>query len=148
MKSTYLLIAFGILLIFACNMEDDHFEITPESDLAALEGMDQAYDRALAYNDSLIVCDSEPNSCDSTSMRHYDEMFHQFDEMFNEHHGNYSHNNVDDDHHHQEGRNVRHGDMMNHDDDHGDESHEYEHNMETFEEMIHLREIHEDVHPK
>lgn len=144
MKSKYVILGLGIFLLFACNKEDDLFDVMPETDRIALEGMDEAYENALVYNDSLLVCSTEPMSCDSATMIHYDEMFHQFDEMFDFHHANYSHNNVGDDHHHEGDHNIRHGWMMHHNDD---EEHGYEHSIETFELMMDLREMHEDIHP-
>ena len=146
MKSIYLILVFGIFLFFACNKDEDLFEIMPESDLIALEGMAEAYEHALLYNDSLMICASGTMSCDSATMIHYDEMFHQFDEMFDDHHQNYSHNNVSDDHHHEGNHNIRHGSMMNA--PHGNEDeHGYEHNMNNFEEMMYLRERHDEIHP-
>jgi hypothetical protein len=160
MKATYLVFALGIFILFACNKDDDLFKIMPESDLIALEGMDEAYEEALHYNDSLMLCVSEPLNCDSATMYHYDELFHQFDEMFDLHHGNYSHHNEADDHHHDGGANIWHGNMMGHHnegghnedeggDEHGDEDEheEYRHNRETFELMMHLRELHDEIHP-
>ena len=148
MKFKYLILAFGIILISACNMQDDHFEIMPESDKVALEGMSEAFEGALHYNDSLTICSNEPSSCDSTAMFHYDDMFHQFDEGFNSHHDEYSHNNEDDDHHHNSGQSVWHGNMMGHGDSHSDDHGDYEHNDETLEEMMHLRDLHDGVHPE
>lgn len=150
MKATYLILALGIFIFFACNKDDDLFKIMPENDLIALEGMDEAYENALLYNDSLLFCSNEPTSCDSATMFYYDNLFHQFDEMFDTHHQNYSHNNVSDDHHHEEGHNIRHGWMMGHDgeEEHNEEeNHEYEHSMETFELMMHLKEMHDEIHP-
>ena len=146
MRSKYLMFIFlGILVIFACNKDDDHFDEMSESDLIALEGMSEAYEAALRYNDSLTICTNDPLGCDSTTMFHYDDMFHQFDDQFNIHHNEYSHNNEDDDHHHSNGQSVWHGNMMGHGDN---ESHSgYEHNNETFEDMRHLRELHDDIHP-
>ncbi len=95
MKSKYLIIAFGTFSFFACHKEDDLFKIIPETDLIALEGMDEAYETALLYNDSLLACSTDPTNCDSATMIHYDELFHQFEEMFDFHHENYSHNNDD-----------------------------------------------------
>ena len=144
MKSKYLILVFGTLLLFACNMEDDtHVELT-EADLIALDGMEEAFESAVLYNDSLHFCSTEPLSCDSTTMLHYDALFHQFDEMFIHHHDNYSHNNNDDDHHHEAGNMIHHGGMTHHDDDEHDE---YEHNDETYDMMRELREMHEGIHP-
>ena len=161
MRVTILVSVFSIFLLFACNKEDDLFTVLPESDLVALQGMEDAYDNALMYNDSMLLCTDQP-TCNDAMMMHYDEMFHQFDEMFDMHHGNYSHDNMDDDHHHEGGQNVWHGDMMNGHDNHGQDNHGqgnnghddndgdghgYEHNMETFQMMMDLREMHKQVHP-
>jgi len=143
MKSKYFIFVLSISFLLACNKDNDLFDIMSTSDLAALEGMDEAYDNALLYNDSLQLCSDEPTSCDSVTIAHYDEFFHQFDEMFNFHHGNYSHNNICDDHHHEGVNNVHHNGMMGHDNEH-----EYEHNMESLELMMELREIHEGIHPE
>jgi len=149
MKSKYIILVFGILLLFACKNEEDHTEELSESDLIALEGMEENYEAALRYNDSLAFCMNGTLDCDSSTMLHYDEMFHQFDDMFNFHHENFSHNNDDDDHHHDDGQTVWHGNMMGHGGDpHEDDGHGYEHNNETFEEMMHLRELHDEIHPK
>lgn len=152
MKSRYVIFLLGLFVMVACNKEDDLFGIMPESDLIALEEMGEAYENALLYNDSLQLCSTEHMGCDSTTMFHYDELFHQFEEMFDIHHDAYSHNNVGDDHHHEGGHNIRHGGMMNHNGDSGhndDDGHdeEYEHNMETLELMMDLREIHKGIHP-
>ncbi len=154
MKSKYFILVFSLSFLFACNKDNDLFEIMQESDLAALEGMDEAYDNALVYNDSLQLCFDDPISCDSVTVAHFDGYFHQFDDMFNLHHENYSHNYIDDDHHHEGGHNVRHGSMGEHqeEDEHGEEEegeeeHEYEHNLETLEMMMELREMHEAIHP-
>lgn len=148
MKLKYLILVFGILFIFSCMDDEDHLDVMSESDLVALEEMGESYEAALRYNDSLTICTNEPSSCDSTTMFHYDDMFHQFDDMFNFHHENFSHNNVDDDHHHPDGQTVWHGNMMGHDDNSNDGHGEYEHNNESFEEMMHLRELHDEIHPR
>lgn len=154
MKSKYLMFIFlGFLVVFACNKEDDLFDMLSESDHEALEGMEEAFEAATRYNDSLTICINDFTSCDSVRMWHYDDMFHQFDEMFDHHHGEYSHNNHDDDHHHNDGHTIWHGGMMGHGDGHDDggsddDEHEYEHNNETFEAMRHLREMHDEIHPE
>ena len=150
MKSIYLVLLFGLSIIVACDKGDGMFDVLPEGDEIALEGMGEAYEHAFLYNDSLSVCHDEPMSCDADFIARCDEQFHQFDEMFDLHHNNYSHNNFDDDHHHEGNNNVHHGGMMNHhpDDGHkGGEDHGYEHNFEAFQMMVQLREIHERVHP-
>ncbi len=148
MKSIYLILVFGIVLIYACNKNDGHFQVMPESDKIALEGMSEAYEAALRFNDSLTICTNEPLSCDSITMFHYDDKFHQFDDQFNLHHNEYSHNNEDDDHHHNSGQSVWHGDMMGHGGSHNDDHIDYDHDNETLEVMMHLRKLHEDIHPR
>ncbi len=136
-----------LLLLSACNMENHLFEDMPEKDVMALEGMEEAYENALVYNDSLMYCTTGEISCDTDMPFYYDDLFHQFDEMFTLHHNNYSHNNTDDDHHHEQGHNILHGWMMN--GHHMDENeHGYEHDIGSFEIMTVLRESHEDIHPK
>lgn len=166
MKVKYLVLVFSISFLFACNKEDDLFEIMPVNDLIALEEMGEAFEHALLYNDSLTLCSTEAMSCDPSTIAHYDELFHQFDEMFNLHHENFSHNNIGDDHHHEAGNTIRHGWMMNDheegehheeeddDDEHGEEDehgnedeHHYEHNLNTYHLMKELREHHAEVHP-
>ena len=147
MKLIYSILALSIVLIFACNKMDDHYDDMPESDKKALEDMSAAYQSALLFNDSLTICTNEPSSCDSATMFHYDEMFHQFIDQFDFHHGEYSHKNVDDDHHHNTGQSKGHGNMMGHI-EHGNHNSDYEHNNETLEEMMHLRELHVGVHPQ
>ncbi len=140
-----ILVAFGFA---ACN-DDDLFKVMPESDILALEGLHGAYDNAVVYNDSLMLCAENPGSCDSVLMVHYDEMFHQFDSLYNFHHDNYSHNNVGDDHHHVGDSGIMdHNGMMDDHEDymHGAGDHEYMHNSETHELMEELRKMHEDFH--
>ena len=150
MKSITMIFFLSLIFLIACN-KDEFFEIQPESDHEALEGMEETYEKALTYNDSLMFCSIDPNICDEETMSHYDDLFHEFDDMFDIHHGEYSHNNVADDHHHEGDHNVRHGWISHHDDGghHGgeEEEHHYEHNLETLEMMMELREMHELVHP-
>lgn len=147
MKVKYIVFILSISFIVACQKDNDQFIPMSDSDLAALEGMDEAYEIAFRYNDSLNLCSTNPQNCDSAIVAQYDEYYHHFDEMFNSHHGNYSHNNSCDDHHHQGGNSIHHNGMMDsyHNDGH---EHNYEHNMESLELMIQLREMHEGVHPE
>lgn len=144
-----IIIAVSIIFFSACNKEEDLFDVMPESDLIALEGMDLAYDEALLYNDSLGFCSNNSLDCTSNMFDHYETMFHQFETMFDEHHKNYSHNNVGDDHHHEGTSNIRHGWMMN---NHGQEEHNeggahgYEHNMESLDKMTDLMKEHQEAY--
>ncbi|MFT5168192.1 MAG: hypothetical protein ACI8P3_003433 [Saprospiraceae bacterium] len=147
MNFKYLILVSISFLFFACNKADDLFDVMPESDLIAIDGMEVAYDSALRYNDSLLLCSTEPGSCDSVTMFHYDDIFHHNDSLFILHHENYSHNNMGDEHHHEGGSIVHHGGMMHHD-DHDDGHDKYEHNDATFDMMKELREMHEGIHPQ
>ena len=150
MKIFHLIFILVVLVITACNNEDDLFKVMPESDILALEGLHEAYDNAVAYNDSLMLCDENPGSCDSSLMIYFDEMFHHFDSLYNFHHGNYSHNNVGDDHHHVGDNGIMdHTGMIDDHEDyvHGIGDHGYMHNSETHELMEELQGMHEDIHP-
>ena len=141
---------FIMITLFFMSCDDSGlFKVMPESDILALEGLHEAYDKALTYNDSLQLCDATPGSCDSMQMAYFEEMFHHFDSLYDFHHDNYSHNNIGDDHHH-----VGNNDFMDHNgmmDDHEDyvhtnENHDYMHNSETHELMDQQRTSHEEFH--
>ncbi len=148
MKTIYLIFGLGIILTFACNKEDDQFKVISEDDIIALKGMDEAFQAASLYNDSLSMCVNDPIGCDSMTMFYYDEQFHQNDDLFEMHHENYSHNNVGDDHYHDGTNNIQNGGMMhNENDGHNNEDHQFEHNQETLGLMMDLREMHDIIHP-
>ena len=147
MKVFHLIFILGILGFVACN-NDDLFQVMPQSDILALEGLHGAYDNAVVYNDSLMFCAENAGICDTAIMARYDEMFHQFDSLYNFHHDNYSHNNVGDDHHHGNNNEMGHHHMMDDHEDyiHSAGDHGYMHNSETHELMEELRRMHEDFH--
>ncbi len=167
MKTRYLLITILLTVLLACSDENSLFEIMPESDLIALEGMDEAYDEAINYNDLMIHCLEDGDHCDQSVLLEYDRLFHQADEMYDLHHNNYSHNNVDDDHHHDGDHYVRHGWVEHHEEDghmgdgeqheeeeeHNEEEehqegHDYMHDFDTYSKMLKLREMHKSIHPQ
>lgn len=147
MKFKYIVFILSFSFLLACQKDNDVLNQMTESDLVALEGMDEAYEIAFRYNDSLRLCSTVPQNCDSNMMAQYDEYFHHFDEMFNLHHGNYSHNNSCDDHHHEGGNNIHHHNGMMGSCHNGAHEHTYEHNMESLELMMQLRVMHEGFHP-
>lgn len=146
MKLKYIVFILSISILFTCQKDSDLIKVMPETDLLALEGMNEAYESALRYNDSLQLCYDDPITYDSVRMTHCDAFYHQFDEKFNFHHGNYSHNNSCDDHHHEGGNITHHNGMMN-SAHNGEHNHTYQHNMESWELMLQLREMHKSVHP-
>ncbi|KAA3638946.1 MAG: hypothetical protein DWQ02_04420 [Bacteroidetes bacterium] len=141
MKFKYLIPVLGLLFLFSCNKDLDSLS---EADLIALEGMQEAYEKALEYNELLVQCEDPSMGCDSLTIAQYDELYHEFDSMFDFHHENYSHENGFDDHRHEGGSMIN---MNNNCCDHMDE-HGYDHNMETNEWMEELRLMHEPVHPE
>ncbi len=164
MKLRIIYLLLVSIILFACSDSDELYDTYNIEDLQSLEGMSNAIELAEHYNDSLEICHQIPQSCDIASVKHYDEMFHYYEDQYNYHHSNYSHNNVSDDHHHANGQRVRHGWMMgdSHVEDkevHGDpqdnmhpndneQSHGYEHNMQSMDLMNDLIEHHQEVHPK
>ncbi|MCB0632936.1 MAG: hypothetical protein R2824_32955 [Saprospiraceae bacterium] len=149
MKISHLMLIAGGLIFTACQSGDDLFEIMPGSDIAAIEGMHDAYEEARFYNESLERCFNASTPCDLEIVDFYDHQFHRYDEMFDHQHNQYSHNNIGDDHHHENGNMIDHG-MMNGPQGHlhTAEAHEYQHNLATFQDMMDLRTMHELVHPK
>lgn len=149
MRISHLMPIIAVLLFIACNSSDDLFEIMPGSDIAAIEGMHDAYEEARFYNESLEHCFSASTPCDPEIVDFYDHQFHRYDEMFDHQHNLYSHNNVGDDHHHENGNMVDHGMMKGGTGHiHTAEAHEYQHNLATFQDMMDLRTMHELVHPE
>lgn len=148
MRLSHLIFIPVVLIFGACHSGNDLFDIMPGSDIAALEGMHDAYEEAKFYNESLERCATASTPCDTETVTNYDEFFHKFDEMFDHQHNLYSHNNVGDDHHHENGNMEHHGMMDDHPDYvHNAAEHEYEHNAETFELMVEMRKMHELIHP-
>jgi hypothetical protein len=158
---------FFVIAIFllgaACSKESDLFEVMLHEDEEALAGMHEAYENALAFNDSLIYCQENAADCTPGLLTHYDEMFHSFDEMYTLYHNNYSHNNLTDDHHHSATSPHNHGTMHHSEEgehheeegehheeesEHEEDSHGYVHNIQTFLEMQALREKHQLYHPE
>lgn len=121
-----------ILAFYSC-MKNRSFVLST-ADQAAFDGMNDAYELAYAYNDSL------KSSSDSTFIEYCDDMFHEHETNYNHHHGNYNHNEGHSDH----GSN---GGMMNgccggnnHDND--EAHHSYHHNQ--FDALL---EDHQQYHP-
>lgn len=167
-----LIFIFIALIIFSC--EDELFiEELSEADHAALEGMEESFLMASAYQDSLVFyTDIEPDH----GLAHYhDEMFDLYDDQYEQYHQMYSHLNAFDDHHHvpnppdhghysdhvnlpdlghEEEEEAGHGHGTDDGHDHGGgDAHEepghteaYEHTLENHLKMLDLREQHEAYH--
>lgn len=134
----------SIGFITSCHKESDLFtELSAEDELAT-EGMEEAFETAKLYNDSLIWCDDPNHNCTQTFIDYCDSIFHHHDNEYDTHHNNYSHNNVDDDHHHSAVSQHHHGKIEHHGED--DDEH-HGHNQESHNEMNELREHHKPYHP-
>lgn len=141
MKSTKVLIAIAAgLVVFGLGCRKDNLDKLNQSDQEALVGIEAAYDNAQVYNDSLIYCAGSGHSCSQEYIEYCDSMFHHYEDLWNHHHDDYSHDNPHDDHHHDSHGMQHHGNHNNHDDSEG--HHETQHNQ-----MEHLSDEHEPYHP-
>jgi len=143
MKTTMLAIAAALLLSYGCQDETDLFTEHSEADEIATEAMEEAFEGATLYNDSLVHC-SETGNCSDAFIQYCDSLFHEFDEEYDHNHEAYSHNNSSDDHHHGATSEHHHGKIEHHEDE-GEEHHG--HSIESETEMQHLRELHKNYHP-
>jgi len=146
MKTTNLFILIATLfLLVSCEKESDLIAEMSEADEMATEGMEEALHEAEEYNDSLVWCTDTSNACTQVTINYYDSLFHYHSDEFDFYHVSYSHNNVDDDHHHSAVSSHSHGTV-----DHGEEEEEGEHhghNIENHHEMAELRDKHREYHP-
>jgi len=144
MKTIVSIIAIVAMVgILSCQKESDLIaELSPADELAS-EGMEEAYEAAKLYNDSLVWCDDTNHQCTAMFIDYCDSLFHAHDSSYNDHHANYSHNNVDDDHHHNANSQHHHGQV-----EHGEDEEEHHgHNQESHQAMIMLRDFHGLYHP-
>jgi hypothetical protein len=83
---------FGLL---ACNNDEDNF--LSADDQIAVEGMQTSYVNAGDHNIAFKISIEEN---DSVAIHMHDSLFHQYVDIYDEHHSNYSHDSYHDDHHH------------------------------------------------
>lgn len=126
MKTTKIIFAVIIGLsisLYSCNDDDMNNELS-QDDLVALEGLKEAYTGAVDAN---LVLKGVVEQDDSDGIHFHDSVFHHFEGLFEEHHGNYSHANAHDDHHHDaDGMHMGSNAMNSHDqnDGHHDDDHQ------------------------
>lgn len=137
-----MVLLFGLLVMVSCEKEGNLNKELSDSDKLAIEGMEEGYEIAKLYNDSLIWCSDTSNNCAPSFKEYCDSIYHVFDNLYEMHHNNYSHNNLEDDHHHSS--------MSEH--HHGNEVHEeangvHGHTTESYNLMMLIRESHKPYHP-
>ena len=132
---------YSVIIISAiAGCRKDNYDKLSAADQEAFEGMEQTWNKAQLYNDSLVNCNSSGTPCSQAYIEHCDSMFHHYASQWSYHHDNYDHDNAHGDHHHDGHGMHHHGNHNNHDNNEG--HHEYHHNM-----MDELMEDHEPHHP-
>jgi len=146
MKTTNLILFMAILfLLVSCEKKSDLIIEMSEADEIATEGMEEAEHEAEEYNDSLAWCTDTSNACTAITINYYDSLFHYHSDQFDFHHENYSHNNLDDDHHHSAVNTHSHGNPPEHGEE--EEGEDHGHSIEGHQEMATIRAEHEEYHP-
>tara|TARA_R110000868_G_scaffold113264_1_gene304149 strand:+ start:5458 stop:5874 length:417 start_codon:yes stop_codon:yes gene_type:complete len=134
-KNKIILMTSLILLIgfFACN--DEMMSELSESDQFALDGIRESYNNAFEENEALKA---SVELSDSAGIKLHDSLYYHFENLFEEHHNNYSHDNAHDDHHHANGMHMSSNSLIGHsrDDGHHDEDHEIMHKLQSDHESI------------
>ena len=77
----------------------DNFYIN-EADQRAFSDMEESFQSARVYNDSLAYCGNMDSLCAPEYVQYCDSMFHHYANEWNRHHNNYSHDRLNSDHHH------------------------------------------------
>jgi hypothetical protein len=143
LKLFFFCFAFTAIIV-GCQKESELFEELSIEDKLAAEGMEESFEIAKLYNDSLIWCNDTNQTCTQIFIDYCDSIYHSHDEQYNINHDVYSHNNVDDDHHHSAVSQHHHGAIEHHEEDEGEH---HGHNQESHNEMNELREYHLLYHP-
>jgi len=96
-----------------------------KADLAELNSLREASADATRENEYLK---SSLQDSDSAGIHLHDSLFHHFEDLFEDHHGNYSHENTHDDHHHDgQGMHMAGNAMSGHNSEDG--HHQEDHDM-------------------
>lgn len=83
-----------IVIATGCNKDHDLLTINgPEEDLITTKVMNEAYVMAEMYNDSLEHCRQNITQC-SRGPKHFDSMYHHFNNVYMQHHNQLIHNNM------------------------------------------------------
>ena len=128
-----------LFLLASCSKESELAKELSEADKAAVEGMEEAEHEAKEFNELLIEC--ADSLC--TESLEIDSLFHYQASQYDFHHTNYSHNNIDDDHHHSAVSSHSHGNAMNE-----EEGEEHGYSIESHQEMMMIKAEHEPYHPE
>lgn len=132
-----------VAILTSCASDEDPFEgarTLSQEDLVSLEGMQSAFNLALLYNDSLDnVAPDMAENMDSV-LHYYDQQFHVNDSLFNHFNDLYSHQNLQDDHHHDEHGLHTHGHFIISD-------HLPGHLVTDHDRMDSLNLAHQPIHP-
>jgi hypothetical protein len=140
---TITLLSCICLVAASCKM-DVTYELS-EQDRLAIEGMTIWLDRVEDYNDSLELCCDSAIACSDSLHQLYDDMLHYSEDMFESHHGQFSHDGDHCDHSHNGsgmmGYQMLGGGMHHHnsDDNHGDNDY---HLMNKHDEMDAIIDAH------
>ena len=137
------LIVSLLFLLASCTKESELAKELTEADKAALEGMEEAEHEAKEFNELLMEC-ADSNNCTVLTIANYDSLFHYNSDQYDFHHANYSHNNLDDDHHHSVINEHSHGNAMHAEEEEGAG---HGHSIESHQEMMEIRVEHEPYHP-
>lgn len=121
--------------LYSCNDDDMHSELS-QADLESLDGLREAYASGVNENESLKI---SVQKSDAEGIHLHDSLFHHFENLYEEHHMNYSHENGHDDHHHDtEGMHMGSNVMNGHENQDG-------HHAEDHELMDDLMNDHESI---
>ncbi len=135
-----LIISF-LFLLASCTKESELAKELTEADKIATEGMEEAEHEAKEHNEELIACLADSLCTESQEL---DSLFHYQISQYDFHHANYSHNNLDDDHHHSVVSSHSHGNAMHEEEEEGED---HGHSIESHQEVANIIAEHEPYHP-
>jgi len=118
----------------------DNYDKLDQSDQDAFTGMRFDFSQALSYNDSLVQCHTDNDTCTHQHLVYCDSIFHHYVTLWGLHHDNYNHNTPHCDHDHSGGKHHHRGKHRHHDYSQG--HHEHDHEL-----MDSLLQAHQPYHP-
>ncbi|WP_420575436.1 hypothetical protein [Ekhidna sp.] len=126
MKATKIIttVLLGLAIgLYSCNDDDMHNGLS-QADLESLNGLREAYTNAVNENEAFKISIQDD---DLDGIHLHDSLFHHFQNLYEEHHENYSHENGHDDHHHDtDGMHMGSNGMNGHDDQDGHHAEDHE----------------------
>ncbi len=136
-------ITMAVALI-GCDKASNLAEVLSAADVEALEEMEHAYEGAKAYQDTLVWCVDTSQTCTDSTIAHYEDELHGHLDEWDEFHAIYSHNNLEDDHHHGSMVQHTHGVVEEHEEEAEEEDHG--HNLESHYQLNEFISEHEPYH--